>query len=411
MAIGVKINGTKATEGFLVTPAGKTSFPVTIALDGATKTTAATLRVHSATAQVALSPASITGKQTATLTAKTQSGKKNDITLTVEVGGKVVATIPFTAVSNPRIRFMGRYQARFATDNDFYNDPRGTDQGWNFALDGEPDFVPAKNNVPLKRNQPVGRVIRFHDPVTLRSHVAPIGVFVTSIEGDTATGIVECSAGDPVIGEKVSLGPNTYYASNRPQNPADPPPFENWQVGQEPLECFEVHVGKRLSGKSKELTDRPQASGFAQLTAKELQDYGIPPLTQFSAQRRQTLLDDYTALSPADRTGTPAGRNLATRIAHLGGSKQFNIPSKAPTLSAGWTGREIYDGKVNDAVKVTPGDSQLMKFFAAHTAFSFSAKFFQFHSDEQCARVDGRIGVLTKTLLTRAPEKPLPLQA
>jgi len=209
MAISVKINGTKATEGFLVTPAGKTSFPVTIALDGATKTTTATLRVHSATAQVALSPASITGKQTATLTAKTQSGKKNDITLTVEVGGKVVATIPFTAVSNPRIRFMGRYQVRFATDNDFYNDPRGTDQGWNFALDGEPDFVPKKNNVPLKRDQPVGRVIRFHDPVMLRSHVAPIGVFVISIEGDTATGIVECSAGDPVIGEKVSLGPNT----------------------------------------------------------------------------------------------------------------------------------------------------------------------------------------------------------
>ena len=410
MAIGVKINGAKATEGVLIVPVGKTTFPATIALDGATKATTATLRVHSGTAQVNLSAASITGKQTATLTAKTQSQRKNDITLTVEVGGSVVATIPFTAVSNPRLRFMGRYQARFATDNDFFNEPRGTDKGWNFALEGEPDFVPAKNNVPLKRNQPVGRVIRFHDPVALRSHVAPIGVFVTAIEGDTATGIVECNAGDPIIGEKVSLGPNTYYASNNPQNPADPPPFENWPVGQEPLECFEVHVGKRFGGKPKALTDRPQASGFAQLTAQEIQDYGIPPLTQFSAQRRQALLDDYTALSPADRTGTPAGRNLATRIAHLGGSKQFNIPSKTPTLSAGWTGREIYDGKVNDAVKVTPGDSQLMKFFSAHQAFSFSAKFFQYHSDEQCARVDGRIGVLTKELLTRAPAKPLPLQ-
>jgi hypothetical protein len=410
MAIGVKINGTKATEGFLITPVGKTTFPVTIALDGATKTTKATLRVHSATAQVDLSSTSISGSQTATLAAKTQSRQKNDISLVVEVGGQVVATIPFTAVSNPRLRFMGRYQARFATDNDFFNEPRGTDQGWMFALEGEPDFVPAKNNVPLKRNQAVGRVIRFHDPVMLRSHVAPIGVFVTSIEGDTATGIVECTAGDPIIGEKVALGPNTYYASNNPQNPADPPPFENWPVGQEPLECFEVHVGKRFGGKSKALTDRPQAHGFAQLTAKELSDYGIVPLNQFSAARRQTLLDDYSAMSPADRTGTPAGRNLATRIAHLGGSKQFQIPSKTPTLSAGWSGREIYDGKVNDAVKIVPGDSQLMKFFAAHTAFSFSGKFFNFHSDEQCARVDGRIGVLTKELLTRAPAKPGPLQ-
>lgn len=411
MAIGVKINGMKATEGVLIAPAGKTTFPVTIALDGATKGTTATLRVHSATAQVDLSSTSISGSQTATLTAKSQSRQKNDITLTVEVGGNVAATIPFTALSNPRLRFMGRYQVRFATDNDFYNEPRGTDQGWNFALEGEPDFVPAKNNVPLKRDQPVGRAIRFHDPVMLRTHVAPIGVFVTSIEGDTATGIVDCTAGDPVIGEKVSLGPNTYYASNRPQNPADPPPFENWQVGEEPLECFEVHVGKRLSGKSKELTDRPQASGLALLTAKEIQAYGIIPLAQFSSARRQVLLTDYEALPEKDRTGTPAGRNLAVRISHLGGSKKFKIPSKTPTLSAGWSGREIYNGKVNDAVKVTPGDSQMMKFFAAHEAFAFSAKFFNFHSDEQCARVDGRIGVLTTQLLTRAPEKPLPQQA
>jgi len=44
MAIGVKINGTKSSEGILITPVGKTTFPVTIALDGATKTTKATLR-------------------------------------------------------------------------------------------------------------------------------------------------------------------------------------------------------------------------------------------------------------------------------------------------------------------------------------------------------------------------------
>jgi hypothetical protein len=326
------------------------------------------------------------------------------------VAGQVAATILFTAISNPRLRFMGRYQARFATDNDFFNEPRGTSQGWMFALEGEPDFVPAKNNVPLKRNQPVGRVIRFHDPVMLRSHVAPIGVFVTSIEGDTASGIVECTAGDPVIGEKVALGPNTYYAANSPQNPADPPPFETAQVGQEPMECFEAHVGKRFSGTSKELSDRPRAHGFNQLTAQEISAYGIVPLAQFSAARRQTLLDDYSALSPADRTGTPAGRNLATRIGHLGGSKQFKIPSTTPTLSVGWSGREIYDGKINDAVKIVPGDSQLMKFFAAHQVFSFSGKFFNFHSDEQCARVDGRIGVLTKELLTRVPAKPMPQQ-
>src|SRR6185436_13546257 len=121
MAIGVKLNGTKATEGILITPVGKTAFPVTIALDGAAKTTNATLRVHSATAKVDLSSTALSGTQTVTISAKTASQTKNDITLTVEVAGKVMATIPFTAVANPRLRFLGRYQARFATNNDFYN--------------------------------------------------------------------------------------------------------------------------------------------------------------------------------------------------------------------------------------------------------------------------------------------------
>ena len=410
MAIGVKINGIKVTEAVLITPANGKTFPATIALDGGTKTTTATLRVNSATAQVALSSPSLTGKQTATISAKTASQQKNDITLTVEVKGKVVATIPFTAVSNPRLRFTGRYQVRFATNSDFYNERRGTVKGWTWALEGEPDFVPKKNNIPLQRDQPVGRVLRFHDPVALRSHVAPIGVAVTSIEGDTVSGIVECTAGDPIIGEKLNLGPNTYYASNFPSDPQQQQPFEQWPDGQEPFDCFEVHVGKRFSGKSKELTDRPQAHGFAMLTAKEIQQYGIVPLAQFSAARRQVLLDDYGALSAADRTGTPAGRNLATRIGHLGGSTKFNIKSTAATLSAGWSGREIYDGKVNDAVKIDAGDSQLLKFFAAHKVYSFSAKFFNFHSDEQCARVDGRVGVLTDELLNRGPVPPLPQQ-
>lgn len=410
MAIGVKINGTKAAEGVLITPAGKTSFPATIALDGATKTTTATLRVHSATAKVDLSATTLSGSDTVTLMAKTQSQKKNDITLTVEVNGKVVATIPFTAVSNPRLRFMGRYQVRFATNNDFYNDPRGTPKGWTWALEGEPDFVPAKNNIPLNADQPVGRVIRFHNPVALRSHVAPIGVFVTAVEGDTASGIVECTAGDSIIGEKVNLGPNTYYASNHPIDPKQQQPFETWPDGQEPFGCFEVHVGNRFSGKSKELTDRPQAHGFDLLTAQEIAQYGIVPLAQFSAARRQVLLDDYTALPAADRTGTPAGRNLATRIGHLGGSTKLKIKATAATLSAGWTGREIYDGKVNDAVQIAAGDSQVLKFFAAHKVYSFSAKFFNFHSDEQCARVDGRIGALTDELLNRGPTAPMPQQ-
>ncbi|MCU1244491.1 MAG: hypothetical protein JWN02_401 [Acidobacteria bacterium] len=409
MSIDVKVNGITAKEAILIAPVGSSRFPVTVSLDSGTGTgVTATLRVEPA-ANVELSQSTLAPGQTATLTALTQSKAKGDVTLQVEVYGKVEATVSLTMVSNPRIRFMGRYEVRFATNSDFYNEPRGTDQGWTWALEGEPDFVPKQNNIPLQRDQPVGRVIRFHDPVALRTHVAPIGVFVTAVEGDTDSGTVDCAFGDPVIGEKVSLGPNTYYASNFPENPSEQPPFEQWPDGQEPFDCFEVHIGSRLSGKSKELTDRPQASGFQQLPAKELQQYGIGPLKTFTAQRRAVLVDDYRKLSDPDKTGTPAGRNLFVRIGHLGGSQEFGIPSLAPTLSSGWTGREIYDGKVNDAVQVDASDSPVLKFFAAHGSYAFSAKFFNFHSDELCARVDGTLSVLTEELLHRSAPPPLAL--
>jgi hypothetical protein len=409
MSIDVKVNGVTAKEAILIAPVGSSKFPVSVTIassDGSS--VSATLRVEPPD-DVELSQGTLDSGQTATLTALAPSKAKGDITLQVEVYGKVEATISLTAVSNPRIRFMGRYEVRFATNSDFYNEPRGTAQGWTWALEGEPDFVPAQNNIPLQRDQPVGRVLRFHNPVALRTHVAPIGVFVTSVEGDTDSGTVDCAFGDPVIGEPVSLGPNTYYASNFPENPAEQPPFEQWPDGQEPFDGFEVHVGTGLSGKSKELSDRPQAHGFAQLPAKELQQYGIIPLKTFTAQRRVVLLGDYGKLSPADRTGTAAGRNLFVRISHLGGSQQLGIPSTTPTLSSGWTGREIYDGKVNDAVQVHPGDSPVLKFFAAFSAYAFSAKFFNFHSDELCARVDGTLSVLTEELLHRSAPAPLAL--
>lgn len=50
------------------------------------------------------------------------------------------------------IRYGGWVQCRLATDRDDYNEPRGR-FGWTFAFDGEPDL---------------DRVIRFHDPPSLR---------------------------------------------------------------------------------------------------------------------------------------------------------------------------------------------------------------------------------------------------
>lgn len=88
------------------------------------------------------------------------------------------------------IRYAGWFQCRLATDRDDYNEPRGR-FGWTFAFDGEPDL---------------DRVIRFHDPPTLRSHAPAVGVFVTAV---AQAGVPV--AGSPVIGARVTLLENAVF--------------------------------------------------------------------------------------------------------------------------------------------------------------------------------------------------------
>ncbi|HEV2853455.1 MAG TPA: ferritin-like protein [Thermoanaerobaculia bacterium] len=408
MAIQIQINGVTATEGFLLAPLDGNEFPAVLSVVSSDGTTGMVqLRVSTIGVTVQLSTTEVEiGGTIATILATSRSKRRGDIILQAEVGGLVAGQLILTAIGNPRVRFAGRFESRFATNSDFYNEPRGTPKGWTWALEGEPDFVPEQNNVPTQPGMAVGRVVRFHDPVALRTHVPPVGVFVTAIEGDIEGDIAVFTSGDSIIGEKVSLGPNTYFASNRPANPADPPPFEVWDDGEEPLEAFELHLGSRFSGGSQKLTDRPQSSGFASLTGSEIQEYGIIPLQVFAEQRRKTLLADYTALSDDDRKNTAMGRNLAKRIGHLGGAPELNIPRLKSTLTAGYSGKEIYTGIVNDAVTINADDSAVLAFFEQFSEFALRAKFFNFHSDELCGRVDGTLAVRTVEQVTRAVLDP-----
>src|SRR5687768_2916423 len=317
MAISLKVNGNSGTEGFLIAPSGTKQFPMPVALKSDSGTVNATLKVVApAGVTVTLSRTSVTiGPTTTTvkIVAKTPSKRAGDIQLQVKVGASIKARCTLTSIKNARIRFGGRFQARFPTDGDFFNEPRGTDAGWTWALEGEPDFVPSGNTVPTQPGMAVGRVVRFQSAVAPRPHVAPIGVTVKAVEGEVGTRTVSFKTGDPIIKEKVSLGPNTYLASNEPI-PDGPQPFEHYGPGFEPMENFEIHIGTRFSGKPADLNDRPKANGFFQLTPQELTKYGVVPLSQFATQRKQVLLDDYHALPPANQTGTAVGRNLATRI-------------------------------------------------------------------------------------------------
>ena len=403
MAITLKVNGNSGNEGFLIAPSGGKEFPMPVALKSTDNTTAnatlvvvapAGVTVKLSNTNVTIGPAGTSVK----ITAKTPSKSKGDIKLQVKVGKSVKASCTLTSIKNVRIRFTGRFQARFATDGDFFNEKRGTAAGWTWALEGEPDFVPATNNIPTQAGMAVGRVVRFQSAVAPRPHVAPIGVTVTAVEGDVGTNTISFNAGDPIIGEKVNLGPNTYLAANEPI-PAGPQPFETYDPGFEPMENFEIHIGTKFSGKPANLNERPKANGFFQLTAQEITRYGVIPLSQFASQRKQVLLTDYHNLSPADRTGTVAGRNLATRIGHLGGSAADNIPATQATLSGGWSGKETYNGTINSAIQVTPGSSRVMSYFKEFRSFLFSGTLLNFHSDELCGQFDGTLQPQTLLML------------
>ena len=401
MAIIITVNGNHSGEGFLPAPVGSKTFSVPLALhtnDGSTEH--ATLGVAPGGAGVAFSSTNVTitpSSHVVHIHATSASHAKDDTVLQVKVGGAVKASFKLTAITGIQLRFQGRFQARFATDGDFYNEPRGTSAGWNFALEGEPDFVPA-DNVATSITKPVGRNVVFNNPsVPVRSHVAPVGVKVTSILGKAGSNSVEFHAGDPIIGKHVNLGANTYLAANEPANPADPPPAETYAPGLEPMAIFEFHIPGVMSGKPQTAPDRPFATGLFALTPAELSQYAIIPQATFDANRKTALLADYNALPPASRTGTPGGRNLATRIGHLGGDAAAGIAPLQGTLPFGYAGKEQYTGLVNDSLTFVSPESAVTSYFHNFAAWVFFAKLFNYHSDEQCGRVDGHLSVKPST--------------
>jgi hypothetical protein len=91
--------------------------------------------------------------------------------------------------------------------------------------------------------------------------------------------------------------------------------------------------------------------------------------------------------------GTAAGRNLATRIAHLGGDAASGIAPLRGTLPIGYSGKEQYTGLINDSFTFVGAESAVVTYLHNFTAWVFVAKLFNYHSDEQCGRVDGHVSV------------------
>jgi hypothetical protein len=270
--------------------------------------------------------------------------------------------------------------------------------------------VPA-DSVPTTITKPVGRVVRFNNPVALRPFVAPVATTVIEIRGATTAGTEVFTSGDPMIGAAFNLGPNTYLAANEPQNPADPPPAETNAPGFEAMALFECHIESLFSGTSAAAADRRTAAGFnspLDAAEKAIPQFIDPtsgaPTTfldqpTFEQRRLQKLQAAFNALSPADQTGTPAGRNLNTRIQHLQNSS---------TLPAGWNGSEEYRGLVNAGVTFQPAQSSVLEFLKGYSTFNFYAKLFTFHNDELCGYVRGSLTANTASPVARPAFAPTP---
>jgi hypothetical protein len=398
---------------------GARTFPSALSLQTDTGTADVTLRASPDAAGLVFSQTSCaltTAPTQVGVHATTKSLSRDDTAIEVLVDGAVVGRIGVTCIANPVVHFRGRFQARFATQIAFYNDnptytatSENVGPGWTWILEGEPSFVPATGNVPERIEMPVGREIRFNDPIGLRSNAAPVVTVVDRITGETSTGSQEFTSGDSVIGERVDLGPHTYFAGNRETNPADPTPEEFYADANEPMGLFELHVGSRFSGASavgpfthkaafqnehtRTPDSRPIATGM-QPAAAELAEFGLPNLRTFSEARIDALLTDYVALPPGDSIER---RNLARRIGHLlrvvSPAKKDAVMADHPsefvprvgTLPFGWTSKEVFNGKVDTDLQFQPGGSSVIAYFALFTSFSFQSHMFGFHSDELCA--------------------------
>ena len=442
MGIVISVNGSTTSGGFLIAPDNGRTFTVPLIIstnDGSAVTATVDATPNGAgmtlpAGNISVTPAGVTIPVFAT-TASTAQG---DTTINVHVGA-AKTSFTLTAINSPQIWFSGRFEVRFATDNDWYNDPKGTwgagnegnnplgygpqGFGYTFWLEGEPQFTPTgvdSMGVPLSvpttvTKTGVGRVLRFNNPVALRSHAAAIVTTVNGIRGSLSGGaLVYFTAGDPVIGATVDVGPNTYLAQNWEANsPPDPMPAEFQMNGNtmEPMALFECHINGFFSGQpavedpNPAIDQRPRSTGFTGWVDDPNSPIptlnGLPTYAAFSGQRLTDLQNDYAALPAADiptltaggtvvpGSGSLAGRNLKRRIDMLTGTA--GRPTSDPTA---WQGQEEYEGgQVNDNITFQPNSSSVMDFYAGYTAFTYYNKLHTFHSDELDGYVYGSLTV------------------
>ena len=465
MAIHISLNGNSAGDGFLIAPLA-TTYEAEIALWTDAGTPTVTLQASPNPANLVFStagPFNLTTVPTvyATVHSQLQSASRGDTTIQVLEGTTVVASFNITSIKQPVVNFSGRFEARFSTDNlrpylnPIYQPPPAPDlvfplnysMGTTFGLEGEPNFVPITGTVPTNLDMiGVGRNVRLNNPVALRSHAAPVVSTVVSISGQTTGATETFTAGDPLIGQPVNFGPDTYMAGNNDgsNTAGSPAPEECWAGGNEPLALFEInigaafsppaiyfrgasqvgpftHIATHLNETTRTPDSRPKGAGEIPAPATGYTAFGIPPDAKtFTKNRLSALLADYAGLPPGPSL---ARRNLVRRIGHLLGYLQFSEtnPPDGPDASLAavisnaqaqavapdvftirmgtdkdaWLDMEQFQGKVDTALHAwpggSPGASSVVAYMTQFFSFDFHWVPFAFHTDENCGYHTGTL--------------------
>jgi hypothetical protein len=383
MSLQLEWNATSSTDVFLVA-GGPPSRLILRTLDGTSQTVAVSISGPMAS-QVQLSASSVTANPagaTIDVTATAASSSQGDILLEASVSGAVAGALTITAIQLPSLQFEGRFQCRLSTDPDGFNNPWGQFSSFGmYAVEGPNPAHPAE--------PPLDRIIRFQNPVALRSLCPAVGVFVRRVRGTLANGtLVSFASGDPVIGLPVELGPQCVF---------DAQDGVFAQPGFEPISDFSIRIGNVFSGASEPALPRPNPAA--------------PPPSNAPYADGVLRADMVSALRPAD-FGYPdanwtarASRIVSEKAMALGGQvaatpDEVAIRNRRITEHGTNAGGiqfalrliERYRGIVDQNLSLSSTASPVLADWASRAQFPFYAEFLDFDTDCQCGTVWGTLG-------------------
>jgi len=382
------LNGAASGEGFVIVSDQANPLPATLTLrtsDGSEadvtvrpgQTGGATLSVSPGTVHVSGTPVEVQ------VLATTPSDRKNDTTVEVVRGAEVLSQLQLTAIQTPAVRFAGRFQCRLATDPDPFDHQWGEQSSFGvYAVQG-----PDPNN---PHEPPLDRVIRFQEAVALRPFCRPIGVSVVAVEAEVGGATVSFTAGDPLLGLLVRIGPNCKFDGRNRTFAPD---------GFEPISDFRLEIGSVFAGASAPAVPRRSSQEPPGSTAPYADgifnfDRDPAPWPPSVFGYREATWGEHAWAVVARKlarlvTQQPAD-DRATRIRNR--RLMEHAPERLGAIRAPLVLMERYTGLIDRDLVVDPGAVGALAHLATLPAIQVSADFLDFDTDCQTGTVTGTLG-------------------